>query len=108
MNRMIQAAALAVVMLFSCAGAGADSTGEGGRASTGERLYRSHCTLCHGGDGKLGINGAKDLTASVLTRAQMIAQVSTGKGAMAAYKNVLTAKEIEAVVDYTRSLGKAR
>ncbi len=31
-----------------------------------------------------------------------------GKGKMMPYRNVLSAKEIEAVVDYTRSLAKAR
>ncbi|MBK9177365.1 MAG: cytochrome c [Flavobacteriales bacterium] len=101
-------AALTTVVLISCATTGADEAEPKGRIGSGERLYRAHCTLCHGGDGKLGLNGSKDLTLSVLTRAQMIEQVSNGKGAMAAYRHVLTAKEIEAVVDYTRSLGKAR
>ena len=67
-----------------------------------------HCELCHGANGKLGFNDAKDLTASVLSRAEMIMQVSNGKGKMMPYKNVLTAKEVEAVVDYTRTLGKTR
>ena len=53
------------------------------------------------------MNGAKDLTASVLTREQMIAMVTHGKGAMMPYKNVLTAKQIELVVDHARTLRKA-
>jgi cytochrome c6 len=76
--------------------------------STGEQVYRMHCTLCHGANGKLGFNGAKDLTASALTKAEMMARVSEGKGTMQAYKNVLTAKEIDAVVEHVRKLGKVK
>ena len=67
-----------------------------------------HCELCHGANGKLGFNGAKDLTASTLSRAEMVAQVSNGKGRMMPYKNTLSIKEIEAVVDYARALGNKR
>jgi hypothetical protein len=37
----------------------------------------------------------------------MIAMVTNGKGAMMPYKNVLTPKQIEAVVDHARKLRKA-
>ena len=54
------------------------------------------------------MNGAKDLGLSSLTRVEMIAMVTNGKGAMMPYKNVLTPKQIEAVVDHVRTLRKAR
>ena len=38
---------------------------------------------------------------------EMIALVTNGKGAMAAYKNVLTKAEIEAVVEHVRTLQAA-
>lgn len=38
----------------------------------------------------------------------MIAMVRQGKGAMMPYKDVLTAKEIDAVVEYVRTLGKPK
>lgn len=76
--------------------------------SKGEQVFRMHCVLCHGANGKLGFNGAKDLTTSTLTKAEMIARVNAGKGTMQPYKNVLTAREIEAVVDHVRSLGKKK
>ena len=63
------------------------------------------CALCHGRDGKAGLNGAKDLTASTLTTEEMMAVVKNGKGAMAPYKQVLNTNEIEAVVAYVRTLG---
>lgn len=80
---------------------------DGGPASKGEELFNTNCTLCHGRNGDLGMGGAKDLTASLLTREQMIAMVTNGKGAMMPYKNVLTPKQIEAVVDHARKLRKA-
>lgn len=109
MNRMRIAALSALVVLIAC---GSAAPGEAERAALGppkgQQLYRMHCELCHGADGKLGFNDAKDLSASTMGRPEMIAQVANGKGKMMPYKNVLTAKEIEAVVDYARTLGKAR
>ena len=64
--------------------------------------------MCHGRDPKLGLNGAKDLTISTMTKTEMIAMVRQGKGAMMPYKDVLTAKEIDAVVEYVRTLGKPK
>jgi mono/diheme cytochrome c family protein len=104
---LITLTALALMVLACGNGASAGSPLETG-GDQGAQLFRLHCTLCHGKDGRLGFNGAKDLTASALSRAEMIAQVTNGKGKMMPYKNVLTAKEIEAVVDYTRKLGQAR
>lgn len=100
---------LGMLLLIACGGSDAAEAGIVDDASPkGQQLFKMHCELCHGSDGKLGFNGAKDLTASTITRAEMIAQVANGKGKMMPYKNVLTAKEIETVVDYTRTLGKKR
>ena len=75
--------------------------------SKGAELFNTNCALCHGRKGDLGMNGAKDLGLSTLTRAEMITLVTNGKGAMMPYKNVLTSKQIEAVVDHVRTLRKA-
>lgn len=92
-------------LLLACGGSGSGATAPdvAGRPN-GSKIFRTHCTLCHGNDGRLGINGAKDLSASTLSRAEMIALVSNGRGAMAPYRQVLTKAEIEAVVDHLRSL----
>jgi cytochrome c6 len=100
---------LGFLLLIACGGSDPARAGiadEGG--PKGQQVYRMYCELCHGADGKLGFNGAKDLTVSTTSRAEMIMQVTQGKGKMMPYKDVLTAKEIEAVVDYSRTLGKAR
>jgi mono/diheme cytochrome c family protein len=106
MHRLLLVTALLVSL--SC-GQGTASTAEVADlgATKGEELFNANCALCHGRKGDLGMNGAKDLTISPLTRAEMIAMVSNGKGAMMPYKNVLTPKQIETVVDHVRTLRKA-
>jgi cytochrome c6 len=73
---------------------------------SGLTIFSERCTSCHGMDGKLGFGGAKDLTASKKSLAEIIHQVTEGKGAMAPYKNILTLDEIHAVAEYAKSLQK--
>jgi len=73
-------------------------------AEDGPKIYKQYCVVCHGPDGKLGLNGAKDLTVSKYSEAERIVQVTEGKGAMTPFKNVLTPEEIKAVVAYTLTL----
>jgi mono/diheme cytochrome c family protein len=104
---MIPVGAFLFMLILGC-GNGQPSSGPPGAPSmaeaTGEKVYNTHCTLCHGKDGALGLSGAKDLRVSTATREEMIEQVTNGRGAMMAYKNVLTKAEIEAVVDHVRTL----
>lgn len=105
MTRITLIILLPLLLLLACGnGEAADTADQRKGKGRGEQLFNMHCTLCHGKDGTLGLNGAKDLTTSTLTKEQMIAQVTNGKGAMMPYKNVLTAAEIEAVVAHVRSL----
>ncbi len=94
------------LLLLSCGGGntGTAPATEPPR-SIGEMIFDTHCTLCHGSDGRLGISGAKDLTTSPLARNEMIAVVTHGRGTMMPYKNILKPEEIEAVVDHVRTLG---
>lgn len=97
------------LLLLACgSGVAEEDTGTAMDRSPGQRIFAMNCTLCHGRDGKLGLNDAKDLTVSTLSKAEMIAMVRQGKGAMMPYKDVLSTKEIDAVVDYVRTLGKAK
>lgn len=72
----------------------------------GEVTYRSQCMLCHGADGKLGASGAKDLSVSTLGEQDVINLVSYGRGAMMAYKDLLTKDQIENVAAYIQTLRK--
>ena len=110
MNRVTITLALAL-LVPACSSTGAADTKEAGTnvlaeeaPPSGAKLFSMHCTLCHGKDGRMGVNGAKDLSVSRLTREEMIALVGNGKGVMAPYKNVLTPAEIEAVVAHVRTL----
>lgn len=99
-----------IMVLLACSSATPDGTimADSADKTAGELLFNLNCTLCHGRDGKLGLNEAKDLTVSTLTKAEMIALVRQGKGAMMPYKDILTAKEIDAVVEHVRTLGKVK
>ena len=105
MTRTLLTIGSIALFVLACGGSEAPATmDESAGVSKGEQLFLSNCTLCHGRDGKLGFNGAKDLTVSTLTKEEMIALVTNGKGLMMPYKNTLTAKDIEAVVQHVRSL----
>lgn len=76
-------------------------------AATGEEIYKANnCSVCHGQDGKLMLNGAKDLTASTLSRAETEHQIMNGKNAMPAYKNSLTPEQLKALTDYVETFRK--
>ncbi|HRH38361.1 MAG TPA: c-type cytochrome [Flavobacteriales bacterium] len=98
-----------LLLVFACGSADAPvELGAEGGMSKGEQIYKMNCSLCHGGDGKLGFNGAKDLTKSILTKQEMVVRVREGKGTMTPFKNTLTAKDIDAVVDHVRELAKKK
>jgi cytochrome c6 len=77
-----------------------------GSSLSGKQIFIERCVACHGSDGKLGFNGAKNLTISKLTLNAIIDQVTNGKNAMAGYKNILSDKEIGLVSEYALSLQK--
>jgi len=78
-----------------------------------EVIYHNYCSVCHGdrGDGNSRAKGSlvpppRDFTkAGELTRETMVLFVTNGKPgtAMTAWKTQLSAKEIDAVVDYVRN-----
>lgn len=80
--------------------------GETRGLNEGEAIFKKYCVLCHGVDGKLGLNGAKDITATVLTEAERITLVTKGKNTMTPFEGILTPEQIQAVVAYTFTLKK--
>jgi mono/diheme cytochrome c family protein len=70
----------------------------------GAAIFRQYCVTCHGADGKLGLNGAKDLSASILTPEERINIITYGKKIMTPFNEVLTPEEIKAVAEYTQKL----
>ena len=79
-------------------------TGKAAPASEGKAVFEKNCKLCHGADGRLGLNGAKDLTASLLTLEERIQMIAKGKNLMTPFEKILSPQEIEAVALYTLTL----
>ncbi len=73
-------------------------------APDGMAIFRQYCVVCHGADGKLALNGAKDLSASTLTPEERINIITNGKKLMTPFNEVLTPEEIKAVAEYTQKL----
>ncbi|MBT9393244.1 c-type cytochrome [Hymenobacter sp. NST-14] len=74
--------------------------------AAGQALYTQHCAVCHGPDGRLGLNGAYDLTKSNLTAAGRIYQVTNGSLSkkMPAFKDKLSEEQIRQVAEYSLTL----
>jgi cytochrome c6 len=72
----------------------------------GAKVFKISCAVCHGPDGKLGLNGSKDLSVSILTLEERIALITKGKGLMPAQENILSADEIKAAAEYSMTLKK--
>lgn len=66
----------------------------------GKLVYKQYCVACHGADGKLGVSGAKDLSASTISLEERINQVTNGKGLMTPYKDILSEEQIKSVCEY--------
>ncbi len=97
-------------LFTACGGGGGTTVPETNTGSTpaqrAEGIFNSQCALCHGRRGDQQLSGAKLLNVSTLSREEMVAVVSNGRGAMMAYKNMLTPAEIDAVVDHAMGLRK--
>lgn len=73
-------------------------------ADLGKTIYEKKCANCHGADGKLGLSGAKDLTASVLSRDEKTALIKSGKNSMMSFSGQLDDVQINAVVDFVENM----
>lgn len=88
--------------------AAAAQSASGVSTPDGMAIFRQYCVTCHGADGKLGLNGAKDLTVSTLTLEERINVVTNGRKVMTPFNEVLSPEEIKAVAEYTLKLGAAK
>ena len=71
---------------------------------SGKEVYQQYCKNCHGADGTMELNNAANLATSEMTEEEMRNIIRNGKKMMMAYKNVLSEKEIDAVIKYTKTL----
>lgn len=70
----------------------------------GQLIYQKNCVRCHGANGKLGVNGAHDLTKSNLNAFGRTYLVTKGMGKMPAFGKVLTPEQVQQVVAYSLTL----
>lgn len=77
------------------------------KARSGEKIYKERCTACHGGDGKLGGAGAKDLSVSKMDSAAIANIIKNGKNGMPRQgKYIYNDEEMSNTVQYVKSLRK--
>jgi cytochrome c6 len=81
----------------------------------GEKTFKTSCVMCHGEDGTGTPTGkalkAPDLHADVvqkMTDAQIVEQISNGKGNMPPFKSTLSKDQINALVKQVRKFGKKK
>jgi cytochrome c6 len=70
----------------------------------GQLLYQQNCQRCHGKDGRLGLNGAHDLTKSNLNAFGRTYLVTNGMRKMPSFSKTLTPAQIAQVVAYSLTL----
>ena len=70
----------------------------------GRAIFQKNCARCHGANGKLGLNGAHDLTKSNLNAFGRTYMVTKGLGKMPAFEKVLTPAQVQQVVAYSLTL----
>jgi mono/diheme cytochrome c family protein len=71
----------------------------------GKAVFEAKCYLCHGADGRMGFQGAKDLHVSVLEDDAIMEIIRHGKGRMPA-NNDLSDAEVQNLKDYVKYLRK--
>ena len=108
MRKLITALSLLalVVYLGACGGSESSNDTVNGDTVNGKEVYTKYCVLCHGDDGKREVNGAKDITVSVMPFDQRVELITNGKNLMTPFNGILTEKEIRDAAAYSLTLGK--
>jgi mono/diheme cytochrome c family protein len=102
MNKLFISLVL-MLLIYACGG---NQSSHSGKGPDGEAIYKKYCILCHGADGKLGLNGSKDISISTLTEAERFEQIKHGKNTMTPFEGILSDEEIKAVAAYSMTLTK--
>lgn len=89
--------AVLTLVYVSCNG----GSGKSDNTPETANLWKQNCSVCHGVDGQLGVNGAKDLRLSELDVPSRIAIITNGKGKMVGFGNSLSADQISSLAKYT-------
>ncbi|MFD2044683.1 PQQ-binding-like beta-propeller repeat protein [Ornithinibacillus salinisoli] len=80
--------------------------GQGDVVQNGLKVYENNCLACHGAEGVGGHNGPNLENSPMLDDdEQLLEQIRKGSGAMPGFENTLEEDEINAVMEYLKSLG---
>lgn len=71
-----------------------------------KETFKQYCALCHGMDGSLQLNGAKDFSESSLTLEERVNIISNGKNTMTPFKGILSPEQIQSLAEYTMKFSK--
>ena len=85
--------------IWACGGS--STSQQAAKTGPGEKIFKQYCVACHGLNGDLQLNGAKDLAESTLTQTERVLLITNGKGMMTPFKGLIEPGEIEAVAAYT-------
>ena len=75
-----------------------------GDVVNGKKIFEQYCVLCHGDNGKMQLNGAKDITISQLTFDLRVTLINDGKNLMTPFAGILSESEIADVAAYSMTL----
>ncbi len=98
-NKFLFGIFLSAGFLFSCGNGGEKKSVS---KAIGQETYEKQCVRCHGDDGNLGLSGAKSLSKTNLSSAEMIPIITNGSsgGIMPSYRDILSDDEIKNVAQY--------
>lgn len=84
-----------------------DTNKESAPKVAGEELFEMNCAVCHGLDGKANISGAKDLSVSQFSDAEIMTIIKNGKNGMPPVSEIATSKQkMQEIVGYVKGLRK--
>jgi mono/diheme cytochrome c family protein len=103
---VLAAYGLAEMNVKAMAGGKVDTSTAKDPMEMGKMVYQDkNCVNCHGADGKLGVNGAKDLSVTTLSMDEEKAIIKNGKSPMPAYSD-LSDEQLKAVAEYIGTFKK--
>ena len=73
----------------------------------GQNIYRKHCSICHGNNGKAVMAGAPDFNRGrglFKSDHDLLKRIQTGRNACPAYRGILSEQKIFDVIAYIRTL----
>ncbi len=87
------------ILLYACT-----SNSSPKQEASGKELFRQNCVICHGIQGDLMTNGAKNLSLSEMALDERILVITNGRNVMTGFGSKLSTDEIQKVARYTMNL----